>query len=285
VLPRLEEWDYAADFLQYERELAHSVRDQILSSLNALHAQTVAARDKISSAASSTTTSTSPSRTVSPAPSASASSESSGSTHTATPYSPRLTATQVKGKGKADGRRHPMKHLTPTNTASSSSQSISSVTSVRTVTQATVKGTGRRETKANGKLPNRHDLDHPSDNHSPTRSSRPQSVQPPRAISTRPPSTLAIFRSYLDYTLSQLGKSKFVTFVLLLVILPLISIVLRRRRRKMVGLNKGAVEDVRRRLRAPPGSPRNGRNVFMVIWQEIARAITDTVKMGGHGLV
>ena len=48
----------------------------------------------------------------------------------------------------------------------------------------------------------------------------------------------------------------------------------------MTGMNAGAAEEVRRRLRAAEGKSAIGK-----VWEEAVRAIIDTVKMGGRGLV
>jgi len=285
VLPRLEEWDYAADFLQYERELAQSTRDQMLSSLRASRAQTIATRAKLSSASSPAPLSAEPSRTVSPAPSASTSSESSNSTHTATPHSPRLVPSILKGKGKANGHVNVVSHLTPSTSASSSSQSVSSVATSKTVTQATAGRGSRREHQTNGRLVPRHASRNPSESRSSPRSSREQSLQPPKAISVRPPTISALVRVYLDAMLTRLAKSKVITFMLVLIIFPLISVMFRLRRQKSIGANHGAVGDVRRRLRAVPNRAVDGKNAIAVIWDEVIRVLSDTVKMGGRGLV
>lgn len=285
VLPRLEEWDYAADFVQYERELPQSIRDHFLSSLRASRAQTIASRAKLSSAASSSSSSTEQSRTVSPAPSASTSSESSNSTHTATPHSPRLIPVMTKGKGKANGHVLPVPHPSPPATASSSSQSVISTTTSRTITPTTTPHGSRRDPQGSARLGPRRNSRNPSESRSSPHSSRAQSVQPVKSISARPPSASALVRAYLNSMLSHLARSKIFTFILVLVIFPLISVVFRLRRQKMIGANHGPVDDVRRRLRAVPNRAADGRNAFTAVWDEVVRAILDTVKMGGRGLV
>ncbi|TFY51350.1 hypothetical protein EVJ58_g10615 [Rhodofomes roseus] len=147
VLPRLEDWDYAEDFLQYERELAPETRKYMISSLQSLRAQAMSSQPPstlkgVPSSASEPALSTS--RSVSPARSdSSASSSSSGSTHTATPTTPR-----PGGKGKA--MLHPISHMTSLP-PSASSQSISSTTTSRTVTPSNAHATSphRRSRSAN----------------------------------------------------------------------------------------------------------------------------------------
>ena len=48
----------------------------------------------------------------------------------------------------------------------------------------------------------------------------------------------------------------------------------------MTGVNAGAADEVRRRLRAAEGKSALGK-----VWEEVVRAVMDTVKMGGRGLV
>lgn len=48
----------------------------------------------------------------------------------------------------------------------------------------------------------------------------------------------------------------------------------------MTGVSSSAAEEVRRRLRAV-----EGKSAFAKVWEEAVRAVTDTVMMGGRGLV
>ncbi|KAK0193977.1 hypothetical protein F5146DRAFT_1183310 [Armillaria mellea] len=101
ILPALEQWDYAKEFLDYESELSPKSREYLQSSLARLCMQTQAVRQRPSSlpsptASSSSSISTTPSsdRSFSPAPSSSSSSSSSSSlsttsTHTVVPSTPK----------------------------------------------------------------------------------------------------------------------------------------------------------------------------------------------------
>ena len=60
----------------------------------------------------------------------------------------------------------------------------------------------------------------------------------------------------------------------------MLSFLFRLRRRRITGVNAGAAEEVRRRLRAAEGKSALGK-----VWEEAVRAVMDTVKMGGRGLV
>ena len=46
-----------------------------------------------------------------------------------------------------------------------------------------------------------------------------------------------------------------------------------------------SVDDVRRRLRGVPNRAPSGTNPISALWGEVVRAVLDTVKMGGRGLV
>lgn len=112
---------------------------------------------------------------------------------------------------------------------------------------------------------------------------RPPRAHPlePAASTTRPPSTLTLIKASLG---PYLTTSKMTTFVLLFVLLPLVSFVMRiRRRRRLMGAGAGgaaAADVVRRRLAAS-----QSQNTIGWIWREVVRAVGDTVRMGGGGLV
>ncbi|KAF7362139.1 hypothetical protein MVEN_00559900 [Mycena venus] len=92
VLPKLEQWEYASEFLDYEAELAPDVRESFKTSLQSLHAQAIAARLP-TSPPPRVTPSPSPQtlRPHSPTPSSSSSSSlsSTASMHTVVPATPR----------------------------------------------------------------------------------------------------------------------------------------------------------------------------------------------------
>src|SRR5882762_11614681 len=199
-------------------------------------------------------------RSVSPAPSSS-SSLSTTSTHTAIPRTPRPNAFVP----------HAMSSLV-------SSASSASVASDRTVTQQPSLNPHLRRignsnpTSANG-----------SASLSPSPSS-PSIFRPPplerSSANVRAPSTLAVIRASL---LPYLTSSRVTTFLLLFVLVPVISLIIKiRRQRRIVGTGAGlgAAEVVKRRLANGQVQTTIGR-----VWGEVVRAVTDTVRMGGGGLV
>jgi len=105
-----------------------------------------------------------------------------------------------------------------------------------------------------------------------------------------PPSTYALIRASLA---PYLTNARVTTFVLLFVLVPLLSFVLRMRRRKrllgLVGTTMAAAtsasnaELVRRRLQAAGGGVEVG--FFNNAWAEVIRVVGDTVRMAGSGLV
>ena len=116
------------------------------------------------------------------------------------------------------------------------------------------------------------------------RTSIPETPSPPTAMSL----IRAAFQPYLSRGLFSVPN--LVAFVVLFVILPTLSLVLRfRRRRRLLtsgsrGANSGSgsrvVADVRRRL----GGVQKG-SIWRSVWEETIRTISDTFMMGGRGLV
>lgn len=81
---------------------------------------------------------------------------------------------------------------------------------------------------------------------------------------------------------SRVGSVSGVGVVLVFcVVMPLVSFVLRLKRRAGGGGGGGAVE-VRRRLQGGAGSV---GEVVRWVWWELVRAVADTIRMGGRGLV
>jgi uncharacterized membrane protein len=108
---------------------------------------------------------------------------------------------------------------------------------------------------------------------------RPLRLEPTSA-SVRPPGTFALIRASLG---PYLTSSRLTTFLLLFVLLPLVSLVLRiRRQRRTVraGSRLAAGDVVRRRLASG-----RGQTTISRIWEEMVKAVSDTVRMGGGGLV
>ncbi|KAI0360214.1 hypothetical protein OH77DRAFT_1419638 [Trametes cingulata] len=309
VLPRLQDWDYAEDFLTYERELSSDVRQQYILSLRQLraeaaanaHAQSALPSEPISSTATS-------SRSASPTPSDS--SASSSSTHTATPNSPQV---------RANGRIGALTPFTPSQSPtpkpederrsshSTSSSSVTSTATSRTVTQQTVS-----RARAKGKKPARNT--HLADGNAPGARSRSRSATPaaPSSASAsasttsiptsvirrashqdrlapsnananagRPPSMMALLRASVRTLLQGASRTQVLAYMVLFVVLPAVSFVLRLRRKRVGGGAGGTVDAVRRRLR---GAEAQG-GVVGRVWGELARAVVDTVKMAGRGLV
>lgn len=73
------------------------------------------------------------------------------------------------------------------------------------------------------------------------------------------------------------------------VVLPMISLVLRvKKRARLTGPGGGGVmtRDVRRRLgNGTAGQGTHAVGVWRRVWEECVRAVEDTVRMGGRGLV
>ncbi|KAF8181549.1 hypothetical protein BJ912DRAFT_611524 [Pholiota molesta] len=90
ILPKLEQWDYAKEFLEYENEMPELKREHLKNSLNNLYIQAMASRRQFQPVESLVASSSSSSRSYSPAPSSSSSSSSlsTTSTHTVVPTTP-----------------------------------------------------------------------------------------------------------------------------------------------------------------------------------------------------
>ncbi|KAJ7039143.1 hypothetical protein C8F04DRAFT_1231675 [Mycena alexandri] len=234
ILPKLEQWEYAKEFLDYESELSPDVRENFKASLQTLHAEAVAARLPPKSRPMPIPTSpslSSPSaRPYSPTPSSSSSSSSLSSTtsmHTVVPATPR-----------------PRSNLAtkPSTTRSSSSAST-----------ATPRATPSALPQAS---PPR--LQHQQNQHHLPR------LYPNAARSTArtPPSAYELLKASLAPYLTarvKLSAISLATFVLLLV-LPLL---VRRRRNNNANAGSmsggvGNAERVRRRLQAASAASGSG---------------------------
>ncbi|CDO74495.1 hypothetical protein BN946_scf184979.g50 [Trametes cinnabarina] len=314
VLPRLQDWDYADDFLKYERELPINVREQYVASLRQLRAEALAnAHAQTAHPSHSVPSSSTTSRSVSPAPSDS--SVSSSSTQTATPRSrgpaangsirPMTPFESSQSPKPQEQHRHGSPHST-------SSQSIASTATSRTVTPQSASRERDRE-RARAKKPARAAARLPDGSASRSRSrsatpaataaagspassaSMPNSVirhaplaDPASARSSsipRAPSTLALVRASFQSVLRGASRAKILAYLVLFVVLPLVSFLMRVRRRRAVpsGTGGGTVGAVRRRLRAANGQ--GGTGVVAKVWEELVRAVLDTVRMAGRGLV
>ncbi|THV07246.1 hypothetical protein K435DRAFT_959845 [Dendrothele bispora CBS 962.96] len=143
VLPKLEEWEYATEFLEYESELGMDSRENLKSTLRILHTQHMQQTLLSSSSSSSSLPSSlrlppqspspSPSsftttRSTSPAPSTSSSSSSlsTTSTHTIVPATPRpAKSSQANGHGYPNGTSKSLSSFSSLSSTSSASPSPS----------------------------------------------------------------------------------------------------------------------------------------------------------------
>jgi len=125
---------------------------------------------------------------------------------------------------------------------------------------------------------------------SPTRIHQPPRLYHPGPLRTNtPPSTYALLKASLAPYLTahaKLSAISLATFVLLLV-LPLLV-----RRRRAANLNKaggdvsgGNAELVRRRLLAASATSGGGASLLGRTLAAVIRVVSDTVRMGGSGLV
>ncbi|KAJ6593605.1 hypothetical protein B0H19DRAFT_1215590 [Mycena capillaripes] len=255
VLPKLEQWEYASEFLDYESELPHDARESFKASLQALHAQAIAERLPAAPPRVPPSPSLLTPRPYSPTPSSSSSSSlsSTASMHTVVPATPR-----------------PRSNLAakPSSARTGSSSSASTATPRGTPSSLPITSSPRIQ------------------QHLPR-------LYPPgsaRAAPT-PPSAYALLKaSIAPYITSKakLTAISLATFVLLLV-LPLL---VRRRRARATNANKisgevsgGNVELVRRRLLAASAASGGGASVLGRTLAAVVRVIGDTVRMGGSGLV
>ncbi|KAI0303561.1 hypothetical protein B0F90DRAFT_1706852 [Multifurca ochricompacta] len=294
ILPALGEWVYAREFLKYVTELPPQSKEvhasiclSLASSLTSLHEQYLASLPvpPSSSAESSSAVTPTPSRPSSPTPSSS--SASSNSTHTAVPANPHPRTSKPK-HGRSNG--HAIAPLTPTP---------SSVTLTQSLHDASHRASSRAAPRGNESPARR--------TQTPVAESRAGSWHALTRAGTTVPggrtslsaleSLQAMLRPYLRH----------VPIFLLCVVLPALAVLVRffRRRPKSIlpwssattaavvagtvaGPGAGAsaarnqaVEDVRRRLSGVQGQ----RGLLGAVWDEAARAIWDTVAMGGRGLV
>ncbi|KAG5647337.1 hypothetical protein DXG03_000405 [Asterophora parasitica] len=250
ILPKLEQWDYAQEFLDYEGELPAASRERFKKTLKSLQTEAMSSRRSVHSASLSPSE-VEWSRSNSPAPSTSSSSSSLSTTS---------TNTVVPSRGPQ--RQHPT--LTPLTAANESTSSLSSDSTA----------TPRQQSSHRPVLRSR-----------PTPSSSTSSgssiPRAPQAAALRPAnlSTFALIQASLA---PYLTTSSISTFFLVFVVLPLVSLMLRARHRRRIALanaNNNA-ELVRRRLQNVAEVGILGR-----AWGEALRVVTDTVKMAGSGLV
>ncbi|KAF7315230.1 hypothetical protein MIND_00037400 [Mycena indigotica] len=251
VLPKLEQWDYAKEFLDYECELTQDARKNIRKTLQDLHAQAISARLPPPSPVRFTASEVSP-RPYSPTPSSSSSSSlsSTASVHTVVPATPRARSTL-----KSEMYRR----------ASSPSVASNSTATPRQTTTS---------------LPNASPPRVQHQQHLP-RFHTPGSLRP-----APPPTTFALLKASIAPLLASPAKLSVIsiaTFVLLLV-LPLF---VRRRRaaRIQADVPGGNAELVRRRLLAASATSSGSASVLGRVLAATIRVVGDTIRMGGSGLV
>ncbi|KAG1845488.1 hypothetical protein DFJ58DRAFT_800837 [Suillus subalutaceus] len=90
--------------------------------------------------------------------------------------------------------------------------------------------------------------------------------------SVQPPTSLALVRSYFNHYFTA---SRIATLSIFFFLIPLMSLIFRRRRRL-----ETPADLVRRRLLEARGD-----SIVRRLWNELVRAVLDTVRMGGGGLV
>ncbi|KAG7089335.1 hypothetical protein E1B28_011029 [Marasmius oreades] len=315
LLPKLEDWEYAAQFLEYESELGAETRTSLQNSLRTQHVQAVSSRlpPPVSSQLS---TSSVPSRTQSPTPSSSSSSSSlsTTSTHTVTPPTPR-----------------PYRGLPQQPSMTSLASSVSSGSSEGTVTPngnghipnggtVSINGNGyahhhridkgkqssRPGTSGNGSLlnhtnastssspPARIQSHHPLNPHSPNPLSLPRSHVNRVGGGNGRMSTYALIKASLEpywSRLANMGGSR-ISALIFMVVLPVVSLVLRWRTRRRLSAGSMTIANnadvVRRKLRNVNASDNQVKAVAMMLvkmWWAFLRSILDTVRMGVSGLV
>lgn len=249
ILPALDLWEYAQEFLDYESEMSHKSREHLRKALNDAYNKAKATE------AAPTPTPSAPGspRSQSPALSSSSSSSlSTTSTHTAVPN-----------------------RVTRLLNTSASTESVSSSATARP----------RSHSRRRALTPDRKEK-------SPARSSTSYSaphaalvrahsspVAAPATASAQTPGFLALVKASISPLLSS---SRVVTLLIFGVVFPLISMVVRLRRRGAGGPSASTVDAVRKRLQGVSGAE---AGLFSRAVGEVLRIVSDTVRMAGSGLV
>ncbi|EGN98851.1 hypothetical protein SERLA73DRAFT_181540 [Serpula lacrymans var. lacrymans S7.3] len=255
VLPRLDEWSYATEFLQYENELPLDAKKRLQSTLANLHSQELKSKLPLATPTVSSSPSLRPLSPVSSTSSSSTSSLSTTSTRTAVPRKSRSDLRSLGAKDKWD-----------------SSRSSASVASDKTVTrrssQQRREGNGSGSTHLNGNA-----LRNPSIPRTP----RAPVLGPPISAGQSPSIITLIKESIGPY----FAKSRVTTFFLLFLLLPLVSLIFKLRRRRLTILEPQTTAELVKRRLANAGDT----SILRRFWKEVASAVSDTVRMGGGGLV
>ncbi|KAI0737097.1 hypothetical protein C8Q80DRAFT_1214867 [Daedaleopsis nitida] len=101
---------------------------------------------------------------------------------------------------------------------------------------------------------------------------------------TRPPSTLALLRASLASVLQNTSRSRVLLYAVLFVVVPVVSFVLRLRRRR-AGPGRAITAGNASSTGSAGGRAVDAGSVLGSLWGEVARAVLDTVRMAGRGLV
>ncbi|KAG6900839.1 hypothetical protein C0993_000158 [Termitomyces sp. T159_Od127] len=258
ILPKLEQWDYAQEFLEYEGELSVRSRENFIKSLRSLQMEAMSSRQLNQTSSLSSSPEEVSNRTSSPAPSTSSSSSSlsTTSTHTVVPA--------------ARNSLQPLSSLTTLDPENSSTTSLSSDSTA--TPQQTSRHPVLRSRAIAGPKPTSASVGPSVVSRSPTRST---TVRPANL------STYAILKASLA---PYISTSNISAIFLLFVVLPLVSFVLRVRYRKRQAMNGSinagnTAELVRRRLQNV------GAGALSKAWGEVIQVVYDTVRMAGSGLV
>lgn len=311
ILPNLEQWDYAREFLEHETELPDSARQELKISLEALHAGTLDARKTPKPQPRRFIAASAPSsyRPASPTPSTSSSSSFStaSSTHTVKP-------SNIRGRRNLNG----LSSLSALPSASASSTSLSSDTTAKpgeSLSPPETTYTNGHVNQQHHQQPNgSHHLSKLSSgtNRSSSSSSHPSSsssspwlpfVSYSQAATCDPsnPGLYALVKKTLTFYLTP---QKLSTLLIIFVLFPVISFILRFRhkRRKLLAGGGGASANggVTPLINGPNGALASnadlvrkrlqhigagGDGLVQQLWAEVVRMVADTVKMAGSGLV
>ncbi|KAF9059377.1 hypothetical protein BDP27DRAFT_1341542 [Rhodocollybia butyracea] len=280
VLPKLEQWEYATEFLEYESELDPEARDNLKQSLRSLHAQAIASRLSSSSFSSpfSSTMLSPPSsarRTYSPAPSTSSSSSSlsTTSTHTVVPSTPRakpplaasaerptVRSRSSKGKGKQKSRT-PLPSTPPSSGAASAH--------AHPLNSKSLTPLSLPKTHLNSSPPRRQNLD-----------------------------TFSLIKASLGPYTGQIirasSANKIASLMVVFLVIPILSLLVRMLRRQRLSAGSGlggggtSVDLLRQRLHAANANASAVGALGKLLanaWWVIIRVVLDAVKMAGSGLV
>ncbi|KAK1235343.1 hypothetical protein PQX77_001432 [Marasmius sp. AFHP31] len=311
VLPKLEEWDYATEFLQYESELQPESRLALQTALREQHIQAVSSRlAPPISPQPSTPSVTSRSQSPTPSSSSSSSSLSTTSTHTVTPATlqhhsmtsfPSSSSSSASSEGTATpssnghipngGPAHPNGNGHAHDPINDKGKGKARSPTTRSIASGSAGTLARRASPSSS--PARATSNHPLNPHAPNPLSLPRSHLNHAGGSRGGPAgmtTYALIRASLEpywLKLANMGGSK-ISALVLMVVLPVISIIVRwRTRRRLAGGTIGAsgADVVRRRLRTVNAGDSQTKALAMMLvrmWWAFLRSVVDTVRMGPY---